>query len=210
VIDSDSSKLDVGSHQEQSEASKTQELLSRMLRDEIIDLYNLPKPNAGTRLTGVLQQVRLKTPAVVIAEDWPMWLTSLLAMGFRDISVWSRRPDLVLTTYFTDVRLTIFENLSNLQNISKFCRPMLSVSGPCPFVKRVVEKFREFKTWVTVPAHGAGGQWKRISRMKDFAWQQLRHSQVGGVTDGSCWVGSNTGDRIQGNRILTSGVSRIS
>jgi hypothetical protein len=79
-------------------------------------------------------------------------------MGFCDITVWSGRPELV-TTYFMDINVYMCDNVADLQNISKFRRPMLFVSGSCSFIKNMVTLFKVFKIWATVPAKGAGGQW---------------------------------------------------
>jgi hypothetical protein len=118
-------------------------------------------------------------------------------MGFQDITVWSGRPELV-TTYFTDINVCMCDNVADLQNISKFRRLMLFVSGSCTFVRNMVTLFKGFKIWATVLAKGAGGQWKCISRIKGLNWGRFRHSQVGGVTDGAFWVGSNTSAKLEG------------
>jgi hypothetical protein len=174
---------------------------SRLRADKLSSSANVQnkilKSEAGTRLTGVVRHLQLSTPAVVVAEDWPTWLTCLPAMGFRDITVWSEKPELV-TTYFADLDVCIYEDITKLLNISKFRRPMLFVSGSCSFVRRWLTLFEGFKTWVTIPSRGAGGQWKRINQMTQLKWQRLRHSQVGGITDGTFWVGSNTEEKLEG------------
>jgi hypothetical protein len=80
---------------------------------------------AGTKLSGVLRHLQLRTPAVVLAEGWPSWLEVLSAIGFQDVKVWCQDAD-ILSTYFRDSQGDyIFDHLNNLSQISKFGSPML-------------------------------------------------------------------------------------
>jgi hypothetical protein len=146
---------------------------------------------AGTKLSGVLRRLRLRTPAVVLAEGWPSWLEVLSAIGYLEVKVWCQDAD-VLSTHFRDSQGNyIFDQLNNLSQISKFGSPMLFVSGSRSFVKKIEAQFRGICIWATVSGKGSGGKWEKVSKLKAFSWKWLKHVQVGGITDGSLWVGCN-------------------
>jgi hypothetical protein len=146
----------------------------------------------GTKHTGVLRHVRLRAPAVVIAEGWPSWLEVLPAMGFQDVQVWCQEAGLLSSIYDSLKKNSIFTQLENLSRISKFRRPMLFVSGSRSFIKRIEAQFRHLRIWATLPAEGASGKWDNVSKLNSFAWKRVKHYQVGGLSDGSFWIGSNS------------------
>jgi hypothetical protein len=150
----------------------------------------------GTKFTGVLRRVRLRTPAVVISEGWPSWLEVLPAFGFQDVKVWCQEPDTLSSFYSTLHDDSIFSKLNNLSHISKFRRPMLFVSGSRSFVKRIEAQFRHLRIWATISAEGSSGKWERVSKLKTFSWKRVKHLNVGGLTDGSFWVGCNSYDQL--------------
>jgi hypothetical protein len=119
---------------------------------------------AGTELSGVLRHRKIVTPAVVIAEGWPSWLEILPAIGFQDVKVWCQEVGL-LTTYFDELHNNcIFDELTDLSQISKFRKPILFVLGSRSFVKRIEAQFRHLRIWVSISANNAGGKWEKVSK----------------------------------------------
>jgi hypothetical protein len=146
----------------------------------------------GTELTGVLRRIRIRTPAVVVSEGWPSWMETLPAIGFLDVKVWCQDPGL-LTKYYDDLNdSSIFHKLHDLSHISNFRQPMLFVSGSRSFVKRTEVQFRHLWIWAAILEDGSTGKWEKVEKLKRFNWKRLRHTQVGGVTDGSYWVCCNS------------------
>jgi hypothetical protein len=147
----------------------------------------------GTKLTGVLRRIRICTPAVVVSKGWPSWMEILPAIGFSDIKVWCQDP-VLLSNYYDNLLNdnSIFHKLHDLSHISNFRQPMLFVSGSRSFVKRTEVQFRHLWIWAAILEDGSTGKWEKVEKLKRFNWKRLRHTQVGGVTDGSYWVGCNS------------------
>jgi hypothetical protein len=134
---------------------------------------------------------------VVVSEGWPLWLEVLPAMGFHDVHVWCQKAGILTTFDDTLKQECIFLKMNDLSHISTFRRPMLFVSGSRSFVKRIEAQFRHLRMWACISADGSGGKWENISKLKAFTWKRLKHRQVGGITDGSFWVGSNSCEPLE-------------
>jgi hypothetical protein len=90
----------------------------------------------GTELRGLYVPHQLEGIAAgVIAEDWPVWISVLPALGITDVAAWGPRPD-YMTTFFTQ-ECPGLHIVSTKQQLIAKKMDMVFVSGGPKFVKQI-------------------------------------------------------------------------
>jgi hypothetical protein len=148
-------------------------------------------PLKGTELRGLyLPQKRDRIVAGVISEDWPVWLSVLPALGIKNAVTWRAGQSTNSNAYF----LGEFPGLRFISSKKKLMTRKLDVvfvSGSPRFVRETCSGLEDQIIWATCPAL----QGKRLGILGEtgLRWNYISHAEVGGVTSGGYWVGSNVG-----------------
>jgi hypothetical protein len=105
----------------------------------------------GTELRGLYVHHQLEGIAAgVIAEDWPVWLSVLPALGITDVAAWGPWPD-YMTTYSTQ-ECPGLHIVSMKQQLIEKKMDVVFVSGGPKFVKQICSDLKGQRIWATCPA----------------------------------------------------------
>jgi hypothetical protein len=145
----------------------------------------------GTELRGLYSPLKRGEVEVgVISEGWPVWLSVLPALGIKKAVSWGSEQSLNMNTYFSEE----FPGLRFVSSKKKVITRKLDVvfvSGSPRFVNETCSCLEGQRIWATCSALRG----KRLGVLGEVGlqWKHVNHAEVGGVTNGGFWVGSNFG-----------------
>jgi hypothetical protein len=148
----------------------------------------------GTSARGLFQPRRLKGLRVgVISESWPVWLEVLPSLGIECILAWENGQDFIRKCFS---RAVPGISIVSLEKMSNAKLDLVFISGSPQFVRQKCSFCHDLSIVVTSRARG-----KRLGVLSrtNLQWTYVIHAEVGGVTDGSYWVGTN----LKGGHIVS-------
>jgi hypothetical protein len=117
-------------------------------------------------------------------------LSVLPALGITNAVAWGSAQSLNLNTYFSG-EFPGLHFVSSRKNVITRKLDVNFVSGSPGFVRETCSCLGDQRIWATCSA--LRGKRLGILGETSLRWKYVRHAEVGGVTSGAFWVGSNFG-----------------
>ena len=123
---------------------------------------------------------------IVIAEEWPSWLTGVMAAGL-DIDLVLNDARQENKKFFPQIRNNRWKSLALIEKLSITKDSLKFISGTFAFVERCFQNLEKHDNVILI--EGNQPHRRSLQRLKLVEWERVKHWHCGGVTNGQFWFG---------------------